>query len=112
MAGRLLACVRAGKRKVGYLVTDGPSKLFEARPVREYPDHVRSVWREGPLEAVAQPGNGRGYDRIDEGDFRLLHVELEACLRKRAQCRLDVNGVRVGHSHLIRLDVHAQPREP
>ena len=55
MTRRFLGRVRARERKVGSLVPDDSPELGEGRPVREDPDHRRTIGRERALEAVAQP---------------------------------------------------------
>lgn len=111
MTSRLLGRVRAREREVGRLVPNDAPQLRKCRPIREYPDHRRAVSREGALEAVPKAGGGRGYDGIDERDRCLRHIEFLTRLGQSHQSRIDIGRVRMGDSHLIRLDVHAESRE-
>src|SRR5258705_838794 len=86
-------------------------KLVGTRPVRESPDDRRVVGRIRALEAVAQPDGRRRLDRVDEDDGRLGDAELPACLGQCVEGRLDILRIRVGDSHPIGLDVHAQARQ-
>src|SRR6266566_8173368 len=106
MTRRLLGGVRAGECEVGCLVANGAPKLLERGPIREYPDHVRPVSREGTFEAVAQPGSRRRDDGIDESDLRFRHAELQACLgqgrnRRLEIYRVDRKSTRLNSSHLV-----------
>ena len=54
MTRGFLYCVRARERKVGSLVPNHSPELGQGRPIREYPDHRRTIGRVPALEAVAQ----------------------------------------------------------
>jgi hypothetical protein len=108
VARGLLGRVRPGERQVGGLVTHDPAKLVDPRPIREDPDQVRIVGREGAEEAVSEAYRRWRLDGLDEGDECLGYAQLDAGFRQCRQPELDICDVRMGDADTIRLNVHTE----
>ena len=101
--------MRSSESEVRGLVAHDRAELFEARPVREDPDHVGLVRGVRALEAVPQAELRRRHHCVDERDVRVRDVELSAGLGQSRERGLDVFGLRRRDPDLVRLNVDAEP---